>query len=275
MKKACILWIALTLVFAGFSVSLAEGSNGNRQTQTPPPETRRQQRHQIDAEELLPNQAKTILIPTGESVWLRFVPTQTDGYRFYSSCEEEDMDPVAYLYDANMELIAASDDESDENVNFSLSCMLESGKTYYFCCESTAEEDGECPVMLTSGTGLIDAEAEDLPESPDRYLTLNVKAYATAGTALNYQWYQELPEDTEGAEMIDDACYQLLEGENREFLILVRPAEDVGYCCKVSDNQGHEKNVFFYLEGGDEEDGDESFAEEDEDAEDEDPEEDA
>ena len=250
MKRVCILWIVMALVIAGFSVSLAEGNNGNQQM--PPSEARRQQQR-IEAEDILLNQETTILIPVSESVWLRFVPAKTDGYCFYSSCSGEDMDPVAYLYDGNLELITASDDD-DEDVNFRLSCVLESGETYYFCCECTAEEDGECPVMLTNASGLLDAEAMDLPDDPAHYLTLSVKSFATEGTALSYQWYRDLPDDTDEGEIIEDSSYQLLEGENREFLIVVRPDEQTGYCCRISDDQGNERTVFFSLDGKEDED---------------------
>ena len=266
MKKACILWIVLVLVISGCGVSLAEGR--------PIPNQGARRQQQTNAEDILLNQAKTILIPVSESVWLRFIPAKTDGYCFYSSYTGEDIDPVVYLFDENMELLDTSDDTNEGDVNFRLFCMLESGKTYYFSCESTAEEDGECPVMLTNASGLIDAEAAELPENPDRYLTLNVNVFATAGTALSYRWYQEVLEESDEAEIIDDSYYKILEGEDREFLIIVSPDEGTGYCCKVSDDQGHEKTVFFSLEGSEEEaPEDEDTWSEDEDPTDEDEEE--
>ena len=269
MKKIGLLCMVLILACAVFSTSLAEWTDGSS---LPRNEAGNRPPRRNDAEEILLNQAKTILIPVAEAVWLRFVPTETAGYCFFSSCNDEEMDPVAYLYDEHMELIAANDDRDDEGVNFSLSCMLEAGKTYYFSCECTAEEDGECPVMITRATGLISAEAVDLPEDYGHYLTLNVRVFATAGTALHYQWYQELPDETDGAEVIDDSDYRLLEGEDREFLIVVSPEEGSGYCCKVSDDNGTEKIVYFSLDGDaeDDESEDEDFPDEDEDSEDED-----
>ena len=104
--------------------------------------------------------------------------------------------------------------------------------------------------------------------------TFNVNVFATEGTQLSYRWYQEVLEESDEAEIIDDSYYKILEGEDREFLIIVSPDEGTGYCCKVSDDQGHEKTVFFSLEGSEEEaPDDEDTWSEDEDPTDEDEEE--
>ncbi len=73
-----------------------------------------------------------------------FTPSETGIYNFKSY--ENNCDPKVHLYYDAQE-IAYSDDESDNN--FSLSCELEEGKTYYFFATTFSGSNGAYKAILT------------------------------------------------------------------------------------------------------------------------------
>ena len=85
-------------------------------------------------------------IPTGGTyAYFSFVPETSGTYIFSSSAET---DTYGYAYDADM-LQLASDDDSGENNNFSLSCVLTAGETYYFAARFYSSDNvGSFPVTL-------------------------------------------------------------------------------------------------------------------------------
>ena len=87
---------------------------------------------------LLPVQAATISIGQPQSVTvvddetpavLQFTPTVSGYYVFYSF-HSKSSDPSGYIMDDNKELLAQGDD-TEAGMDFSISCYMTAGKTYY------------------------------------------------------------------------------------------------------------------------------------------------
>ena len=68
----------------------------------------------------------------GDPVWLEFTPEESGTYMFESF--GEDNDPKVYLYEDPHSSYIDYDDDSGDNLNFSLTCYLTAGVTYYFEC---------------------------------------------------------------------------------------------------------------------------------------------
>lgn len=81
----------------------------------------------------------------------QFMPEKTGTYHFYSTGNE---DTYGYVYDANQQLIA-SDNDSGDDLNFSIDLNLEAGQEYYF----------EAGYFMDGQTGTIQWEVE--PESSE------------------------------------------------------------------------------------------------------------
>lgn len=200
----------------------------------------------IDAADISLDQEVTVQAEAGETRYFRFVPKSRDGYCFRSFSDNEECDPVAYLYDADMQMIASGDDDAGE-INFRIAAMLEKGKTYYLGCEIVGEIAGSYPVRLEKASGLMAAEAEKVPAEIRKNMKLSVRAAATAKTKISYQWYfgeGALGED----EGIDELSWQIMEKQRKAVLTVARPAVKTGYCCRVTDDQGNEKAVYFFLD---------------------------
>ena len=75
-------------------------------------------------------QAQTVTIVNDETpVILRFVPTKSGYYSFYSY-NSQGHDPYGYIMDASMEVLVQGDDTED-SLDFFISCYLTAGNTYY------------------------------------------------------------------------------------------------------------------------------------------------
>ena len=84
------------------------------------------------------NETKSVVIDTaGEYVYFKFVPTATKSYTISS---QGSRDTYGYLYNSSTELIK-SDDDSGNDLNFSITYTLNAGRTYYIVakmCYSSA-----------------------------------------------------------------------------------------------------------------------------------------
>lgn len=81
----------------------------------------------------LGDEARIILSAGDRKEIIKFTPKQDGYYEFYS-CGVEDAeydDPYALIYDSQYNLID-KDNDTGEETNFSLSCYLTGGETYYF-----------------------------------------------------------------------------------------------------------------------------------------------
>ncbi len=200
----------------------------------------------LEARDLAADQETEIVFAEGETVYLRFVPKAADGYTFFSLNNNEEIDPMGYLYDDEMELITANDDDHG-NVNFRISYLLERGKTYYFACEIVGETEGSYPVKLEKTAGLLGLVAEKVPETLKKNMKLTVRALATKGTKVSYRWYAAKG-SLEDGESIEDLSYDLIGKQNKATLTVAAPEVNAAYCCIAEDAAGNEKMVYFYLE---------------------------
>ncbi len=81
-----------------------------------------------DAQDLVLNTEAAAVIDTADtSAWFRFVPAAAGEYIFLSKAKGEDLDTRAYLYNAEMQLIAENDDNSIDR-NFQINVVLEAGE---------------------------------------------------------------------------------------------------------------------------------------------------
>ena len=259
MKKIGILLLILSLVLPVCFTSLAEDADPEEweesveilEEEEEPEEEPGEGLTEIEAEEIRVGREQTVQIPAGETVYLRFAAPETGGFCFASASNDEETDPAAFLFSESSDLLATGDD-ADGGLNFRVFYLLEKGKVYYLACENTSSEACSYPVTVSPASGLLYAEAVNLPEKWNHYMTLTVKASATAGTPLAYQWYQGVQEAEGGEGIIDDLDYRPLEGENQDFLVVTRPAEGMVYCCRISDDRGQVRTVFYLLGEGEE-----------------------
>ena len=73
-------------------------------------------------------ETKTVELGEGETVYIKYIPTVSGAYKFYSTASN---DTYGYLYDADMNQITYNDD-GGESTNFLITYDFESGKVYYF-----------------------------------------------------------------------------------------------------------------------------------------------
>lgn len=200
------------------------------------------------AEDIAEGQETALHFRAGETKYLRFVPGKTDGYAFVSFDAGGECDPACWLCDADMNIIAGSDDEAG-SVHFRAAGLLQKGKVYYLACGITGETEGSYSVRLERASGLMSAEAADVPDEIRKNMKLSVRAAATSGTKLSYQWYRAegMPEEDEGT---GGAAWEIMEKQKKASVTVASPAAGAGYCCRVSDGLGNEKTVYFLLDEG-------------------------
>ena len=179
-------------------------------------------------------------------VLYRFIPKATKGYSFYSF--NNTFDPVCHLYDSQKQLIDVYHD-TDEDDNFNFNRILTAGQTYYFQVGTSNEDGGTCKVHLEQ----IDFSCERVGESDlkvplNEKVTLQVKAVSSS--KIYYQWYDSNDKAIRGA---TSAAYTFTASKSDY------------YYCDISDESGHEEEIFFsvnienhlkiYPEGEDEDSG--------------------
>ena len=84
----------------------------------------------VTAASITPGKAQTVTVVDDETpVILSFVPAASGHYVFYSY-NSQGYDPYGYIMDANKELLIDGDD-TEAGMDFSISCYMTAGKTYY------------------------------------------------------------------------------------------------------------------------------------------------
>lgn len=87
-----------------------------------------------------------VSIVEGQSTWCRFVPSETRVYTIRSR-DAVEVDPVATLYDADMQAIGSGDDA--DGVNFEISMELIAGQTYYLeACDFNLDQSGSYQICV-------------------------------------------------------------------------------------------------------------------------------
>ena len=98
------------------------------------------------------DQPMDVDVPEGETVYFRFMPSETGVYTFTS---HGDYDTICDLYDSAYEHIS-SDDDGGSGFNFSLSEELTAGSQYYYGVYLyNAYESGTISVQLTKGDNTL------------------------------------------------------------------------------------------------------------------------
>ncbi len=86
-----------------------------------------------------------VTLEKGDTRWLKFVPTETAKYAFYSTAKQ---DTYGYLCDAEG-IVLSTNDSGGSNGDFKIQYKLEAGKTYYFGAEYYFESsEGTFNVVL-------------------------------------------------------------------------------------------------------------------------------
>ncbi len=85
-----------------------------------------------------------VTINAGETVYFSFTPTETADYVFSS---QGDADTYGYVYDSGRTVLA-SDDDSGDDYNFSVSYTLNAGTLYYFGARLYGSDSGAATVRL-------------------------------------------------------------------------------------------------------------------------------
>ncbi len=143
--------------------------------------------------QLVPGQTFHVSLPdqdTGKSFTnFEFTPSQTAGYIWYSTSS---VDTYGEIYDDQWDQQIACDEDSGEDRNFRLSCVLNAGQTYYFGTLSRGGIPAQYDVILMENPGLAGAEADQMIQyiAAGASATLNVNVFAPSGTQLTYEWYE-------------------------------------------------------------------------------------
>ena len=195
-----------------------------------------------DPVELTLSSPATVTIDeAGEVVYFSFVPTETNYYRCYSASLDE-ADTYGYLYDSDMNLIKANDDDGSGS-NFQIAEQLVAGDRYYIGAKYwSSSKTGSFTVQIEEYDGLVSAEAVgdnsvyvDLGAS----LTLQVSAIS-GGDDLSYQWYHR--------EFGDGVIYEpAIEGAVTDTIITDPITNYTEYYCRVSDSYGRITDITFYV----------------------------
>lgn len=84
----------------------------------------------VSAAAITAGQAQTVTVVNDETpVILQFVPTKS-GYYHYYSYNSQGYDPYGYIMDAKLDILVQGDD-TDDSMDFSMTCYLTAGDTYY------------------------------------------------------------------------------------------------------------------------------------------------
>ena len=151
-----------------------------------------------------------------------FTPAETGLYCFTSYSEG---DTVATVYDSNMDQLAWDDDSSAEGYNFSLSCKLNAGQTYYFGAGLYDDDvTGAFPVKLIKRAGLCITPTNNTIRMWDygEYRTLSVELLRDDGTAA-FQWYS-----------VDGDQATAIQGQTESEYTIPYVTEDADYKCVVT-----------------------------------------
>lgn len=96
---------------------------------------------------------QAITVPETEgAVWFRFVPDSDGDYRFFSTGAQ--LDPYGEIYNGDSEWLT-DDDDSGGSGNFSVTCRMLAGQTYYF----------RVSFYDLRGGGICTVQLEKLPEA--------------------------------------------------------------------------------------------------------------
>ena len=174
------------------------------------------------------------ILGEGEKAYFRFVPTETNKYRFFSI---GDSDPCGTLYDQDMNIIVALDDAADTD-NFVIEYTLEKNVQYYLGVDySDYSETGTIEVRLTVDNRLTASPIGDTIRVVELggIATLEVKAFCDAGS-LRYEWYCYSEEDHQ---------WLLLEEAASSMLTLTDIRQPAQYRCKVYDEYGNLECIDF------------------------------
>ena len=107
--------------------------------------------------DILPGETKTVKIASNVVTYLKFTPSLSGNYTFYS---QSSSDTYGYLFDADKNQLTF-DDDSGSNNNFSITYDLEKGKTYYFGCRYyTSSNSGSYDVTLVANSYACDHDFE-------------------------------------------------------------------------------------------------------------------
>lgn len=84
----------------------------------------------VSAAAITAGQAQTVTVVNDETpVILQFVPTKS-GYYHYYSYNSQGYDPYGYIMDTKLDILVQGDD-ADDSLDFSMTCYLTAGATYY------------------------------------------------------------------------------------------------------------------------------------------------
>lgn len=111
---------------------------------------------------------KGLELGEGAAEYLRFVPEVSGAYIISSSCETEDADPCADVFDGDFVYFDYSDDENE--LQFSVMNEFEAGKTYYIVVYSYSDFDYEIDITVERASHEApDGTSHELTYSPDVY----------------------------------------------------------------------------------------------------------
>ena len=187
-----------------------------------------------NAQEIRAGETAEVTLNNAEDYRMFRFTAEKDGvYLLYSSNHSGNQDPQARLYGQDYRENSYFDDEAG-NYDFRIARACKAGETWYL--KAYDREAGTYTLHLEE-TGLY-AEAGRYPEW-NEYIgssaTLNVLAYSAS--ELHYQWY-------EGDEDGTEASFQEIEGAvESEYTYTVERSSS--FRCRVTDDEGHSKDVIF------------------------------
>ena len=117
----------------------------------------------------------TITINTtvkSERVFIKFTPSETKEYLFYSSNTSTSGDPRVWVYDSNQTLLNGDDDGAG-NKNFRYIRTLTAGETYYFELGHYDQNVGSYSVNILSAYNLSDGTCHLYNEGTEYYLDIH------------------------------------------------------------------------------------------------------
>lgn len=188
---------------------------------------------EIAAEPLTLNEeCQAVVSISQEYAMFSFTPAETGMYNLTSYSNG---DTVGVLFDSNM-VELYEDDDSSQNNNFSLSCQLMAGETYYFGVGYYFEDTGTIPIKLTKQSGLCNTPEQNQISVWDygSSRTLSVSLIRDDGTAT-YQWY-----------VVENGQPTALQSQTKKYTIPCITKSEV-YKCTVTQD-GQTEDIFFNIE---------------------------
>ena len=175
----------------------------------------------------------------GSLTFIKFVPTVTGTFTCTSVSYE---DTYGYLYQTDKETLIMSDDDSGMNTNFSMTCDLEAGNTYYWAVRYyNTDQSGSFDVRLTCDQ--IACAHENKTEHDEQAATCTEDGYTAGiycedcGTWISgHELIKKHHTDADG-DRICDIC-------GKEAKVIVKS----GNCGEFNeDTLMHDSNVTFIL----------------------------